>query len=102
MRLREGATPVFCRARPLPYSLRERVDGELDAMLSAGVIEPVDCSDWATPLVIVYKPDGSLRLCADYKITLNKVLHVDKFPIPKIDDLLSKLGGSKFFTKLDL
>ncbi|XP_049886795.1 uncharacterized protein LOC126381342 [Pectinophora gossypiella] len=67
LRVREGAVPVYCRARPLPYALRERVDAELDSMLSAGVIEPVDCSDWATPLVIVNKPNGAIRLCADYK-----------------------------------
>ncbi|XP_063826510.1 uncharacterized protein K02A2.6-like [Ostrinia nubilalis] len=71
-------------------------------MLRAGVIEPVDCSDWATPLVIVHKPDGALRICADYKVTLNKVLKVDKYPVPKIDDLLTKLSGYNYFTKLDL
>ncbi|XP_028172425.1 uncharacterized protein K02A2.6-like isoform X2 [Ostrinia furnacalis] len=102
LRIREGAAPVFCRARPLPYALRARVDAELDAMLRAGVIEPVDCSDWATPLVIVHKPDGALRICADYKVTLNKVLKVDKYPVPKIDDLLTKLSGYNYFTKLDL
>ncbi|KAL0818948.1 hypothetical protein ABMA28_008247 [Loxostege sticticalis] len=102
LRVCEGAKPVFCRARPLPYALRERVDAELDAMLRAGVIEPVDHSDWATPLVIVNKPDGSLRLCADYKVTLNRALLVDKFPVPKIEDLFSKISGSRYFSKLDL
>ncbi|XP_026724771.1 uncharacterized protein K02A2.6-like isoform X1 [Trichoplusia ni] len=71
-------------------------------MLRAGIIEPVDTSDWATPLVIVHKPDGALRLCADYKVTLNRMLRVDKYPVPKIDDLFSRLRGSKYFTKLDL
>ncbi|CAH0730270.1 unnamed protein product, partial [Brenthis ino] len=52
LHLREGASPVFCRARPVPYALRARVEAELDAMLRAGVIEPVARSDWATPLVI--------------------------------------------------
>jgi hypothetical protein len=102
LRLRPDAVPVFCRARPLPYALKDRVDAELDAMLRADVIEPVEHSDWATPLVIVNKPDGSLRLCADYKTTLNRVLLVDKFPIPKIEDLFAQLNGSRYFTKLDL
>ncbi|XP_069363442.1 uncharacterized protein [Maniola hyperantus] len=62
LHVREGAVPVFCRARPLAYALRERVDAELDAMLRAGVIEPVDTSDWATPLVIVNKPNGAIRV----------------------------------------
>ncbi|RVE51289.1 hypothetical protein evm_004093 [Chilo suppressalis] len=78
LRVREGAVPVFHRARPLPFALRDRVDAELDAMLRDGIIEPVDCSDWASPLVPVNKPDGSLIICADYKSTLNPVLLTDR------------------------
>ncbi|XP_048006572.1 uncharacterized protein LOC125241909 [Leguminivora glycinivorella] len=48
LRLRPGTVPVFHRARPLPYALRARVDAELDAMLRDGIIESVDCSDWAS------------------------------------------------------
>lgn len=102
LRVREGAAPVYYRARPVPYALRERVDTELDAMLRDGVIEPVDCSDWATPLVLVSKSDGGLRICADFKVTLNPVLMVDRYPLPKIDDLLSNLAGGEEFTKIDL
>ncbi|XP_063390024.1 uncharacterized protein K02A2.6-like [Cydia fagiglandana] len=100
--VREGAEPIFCRARPLPYAMRARVDAELDAMLRAGVIEPVDRSDWATPLVIASKADGDIRICADYKVTLNRVLQVDRYPVPKLDDLFSGLSNNKYFTKLDL
>lgn len=102
LRVREGATPVFCRARPVPYALRERVDEELDAMLRTGVIEPVDSSDWATPLVPVRKADGGLRICADYKVTLNPVLLIDRYPLPRIDDLLVNLNGAKILSKIDL
>ncbi|XP_063830254.1 uncharacterized protein K02A2.6-like [Ostrinia nubilalis] len=102
LRVRSGAAPVFCRPRALPYALRARVDAELDQMLAAGVIEPVDHSDWATPLVPVRKADGGLRICADYKITLNPVLLVDRFPLPRIEDLLVGLKGAKMFSKIDL
>ncbi|XP_013136418.1 PREDICTED: uncharacterized protein K02A2.6-like, partial [Papilio polytes] len=102
LRVREGATPVFHRARPLPYALRERVDAELDRMLRDGVIEPVDCSDWASPLVPVNKADGSLRVCADYKATLNPVLLIDRYPLPRIEDLMVRLSGACFFSKIDL
>ncbi|KAG7298724.1 hypothetical protein JYU34_017133 [Plutella xylostella] len=71
-------------------------------MLAAGVVEPVTRSDWATPLVVVNKADGGLRICADYKVTLNRVLEVDRFPVPKVDDLFSNLSGNKYFTKIDL
>lgn len=102
LRVRAGAAPVFQRARPLPYSLRERVDAELDAMLRAGVIEPVECSEWASPLVPITKADGTLRICADYKATLNPVLLVDRYPLPKIEDVLVGLNGSQYFSKIDL
>ncbi|XP_049886457.1 uncharacterized protein K02A2.6-like [Pectinophora gossypiella] len=102
LRVREGATPVFHRARPVPYALRERMDSELDAMLREGVIEPVDHSDWASPLVPVNKADGGLRICADYKATINPVLLIDRYPLPKIDDLMVNLSGAQYFSKIDL
>lgn len=100
--VREGAVPVFCRPRPLPYSLRGRVDEELDSMLRAGIIEPVETSEWATPLVPVRRADGGLRICADYKVTLNPVLLIDKYPLPKVEDLFVGLSGAKYFSKIDL
>ncbi|KAJ8735337.1 hypothetical protein PYW07_006957 [Mythimna separata] len=102
LRVRDGAAPVFHRARPLPYALRDRVDAELERMLRDGVIEPVDCSDWASPLVPVNKADGSLRICADYKATVNPVLLVDRYPLPKIDDVIVRLSGAQYFSKIDL
>ncbi|KAL0892417.1 hypothetical protein ABMA27_015532 [Loxostege sticticalis] len=102
LRVREGAAPVFHRARPLPYALKPQVDAELDCMLRDGIIEPVEASDWATPLVPVRKADGGLRICADYKVTLNPVLLVDRYPLPKIEDLLVSLNGAQLFSKIDL
>ncbi|CAK1603817.1 unnamed protein product [Parnassius mnemosyne] len=78
--------------------MHERVDAELNAMLPAGVIEPVDSSDWASPLVLLNKPDGSLRICAGYKVTLNRVLLADKFPVLKNEDLLANLSGCTWFS----
>lgn len=101
-RLREGARPVFLRARPLAYALREPVERALDQLERDGVITPVSCSDWATPIVPVMKKDGTIRVCGDFKITLNKCLEVDRFPLPRVEDLLTKLHGGQKFTKLDL
>ena len=60
-------------------------------------------SEWATP-IIVLKSNGQIRLCGDYKVILNPATYplVDKHPIPKVSDLLTKLGGGTIFTKLDL
>ncbi|XP_037292446.1 uncharacterized protein K02A2.6-like isoform X1 [Manduca sexta] len=71
-------------------------------MLRDGVIEPIECSDWASPLVPVFKADGTLRICADYKATLNPVLLIDRYPLPRIEDVLVGLNGSQFYSKIDL
>ena len=65
LHLEEGATPKFCNARPVPYSLREKVERELERLQEEGIIEPTQFSDWAAPIVPVTKADGSLRLCDD-------------------------------------
>ncbi|XP_063366808.1 uncharacterized protein LOC134655287 [Cydia amplana] len=61
LRVREGARPVFLRARPLAYALREPVERALEQLERDGVITPVDSSDWATPIVPVVKTDGTIR-----------------------------------------
>ena len=66
------------------------------------MIEPVQFSDWAAPVVPVVKGDGNVRLCGDYKVTVNKAAKVDHYPIPRIKDLFASLSGGKEFTKLDL
>lgn len=97
-----AATPQFCKARPLPYSLRGKVERELERLQNDGVIEPVEFSDWAAPVVPVIKGDGTVRLCGDYKVTVNKAAKLDHYPIPRIEDLFASLAGGKEFSKLDL
>ena len=78
------------------------MDKELDHLVKEGVIQPVTHSDWAAPMVPVVKHDGSVRLCGDYKITVNKITKFDSYPLPSIDDLFASLSGGQTFTKLDL
>ena len=66
------------------------------------MIEPVQFADWAAPIVPVVKTDGTIRICGDYKVTVNQAAQVDTYPLPRIDDLLASLGRGKSFTKLDL
>ena len=102
LHLEEGATPKFCNARPVPYAIREKIERELERLQRDGIIEPTQFSDWAAPVVPVTKADGSLRLCGDYKLTINKAAKLDSYPLPKIEDLFAKLAGGKRFTKLDV
>ena len=59
------ANPRFYRPRPVPYALQEEVNQELDSMQREGVIRSVEKSDWATPVVVIRKGDGTVRLCGD-------------------------------------
>ncbi len=59
-------------------------------------------SDWATPIVPVIKKYGSLRLCRDFKVTVNPVLIPEQYPLPLLEDLFSGLAGGQQFSKIDL
>ncbi|XP_065224370.1 uncharacterized protein K02A2.6-like [Planococcus citri] len=100
--LREGAKPVYHKERPLPYALSELVEKELNDLEAAGIITKTETSDWGSPLVVILKADGNVRLCVDYKISVNKVLKDAHFPINKIDKTLHKLRNAKYFCRLDL
>jgi len=63
----------------------------------------VQYAEWAAPIVPVLKADGkSLRICRDFKVTVNKASKLDRYPIPKIKDLFATLAHSKKFSKLDM
>ena len=67
-----------------------------------GVIEKVCYSEWAAPIVPVVKPDNSIRVCGDYKVTVNSVLEVDQHPLPNPEELFVALSGGVKFSTLDL
>jgi len=102
LHVREGARPKFFKPRPLPYALREQVEQELDRLESEGVLEKTCYSEWAAPIVAVPKRDGRIRLCGDYKVTINPVLDVDQYPLPRPEDIFASLTGGQKFTTLDL
>ena len=97
----KDATPQFYRPRPLPCTLRKKVE-KLERLQELNVLERVQFSDWAAPIVPVPKSDGSDRICGDYKVTINRAAKVDQYPIPRIDNLFLSLAGGKKFTKLGL
>ena len=100
--VKPDAIPKFCRTRSAPYTLRPAIEQELKCLEKMGAIERVKYGDWATPVVPIPKPDGTVRLCGDFKITVNPALYIDQHPIPKAEDLFATLAGGKKFSKLDL
>ncbi|MGX9339107.1 hypothetical protein, partial [Pantoea dispersa] len=91
IQLRENATPKYFKARLVPVSLEAQVKEELNRFQERGVITPIKHSRWATPVVIMHKPNGKLRLCGYFKITVNAQAEVDTHPMPKPEELYNKL-----------
>lgn len=102
LKLKEGVQPKFFKARSLPILLKSKVEEELNRLLDQGILEKVDCSEWATPIVPVLKRDGSIRICGDYRLTINPVLLSNQYPLPRLDHICASFGGAKFFSKIDL
>ena len=90
-----SAQPIHLAPYRLPHAYRDAVHQELVEMEQAGIIEPTS-SPWAA-LIIPVKKDGSMRLCVDYRC-LNAVSQTDAYPMPRVDDLIDRLGGACFIT----
>lgn len=98
--LEPGAKPIFKHMYRLTQKEKAEVERQIKDLLAEGLIEP-SSSPWGAPVLFVPKPDGSLRMCIDYR-ALNKVTIKNRYPIPRIDDLLEQLHGATCFSNLDL
>ena len=94
------AIPIKQPPRRLPMTLREEAKKAVEEMVQQKVIEPAE-GPWSSPVVLVRKKDGGIRFCVDYR-RLNAVTHKDSYPLPRIDETLEALGGSEWFSTLDL
>lgn len=92
--------PVRQRYRRIPPSEYEAAKAHIRKLLEAQVIRE-SCSPFASPIVLVKKKDGSLRLCVDYRLLNNKTPK-DSFPLPRIEESLDALSGARWFSTLDL
>lgn len=96
--------PVYVKNYRLPQSQKEEINNQVAKLLSNNLIEP-SVSSFNSPLILVPKKSNNgqrkWRMCVDYRL-LNKNLVADKFPLPRIDDILDNLGKAKHFSVLDL
>lgn len=96
------SNPVFRKSAVPPYALREKIAKQIRSLEEKGIIEYVEHSDWASQLVVAPKKSGDLRLCGNYKPTLNPHIHDNRYPLPLIEDLLNEMGGNKVYASIDL
>lgn len=92
LELKPDSKPCFKKARPLPFALINKVDVEFDNWLKLKQKIPVDYYEWATPIHFFYQKTWvMLRICGDYKITLNPYLKIKQYPLLRGESILRKL-----------
>jgi transposase InsO family protein len=100
------ARPKAFAARPVPFPMRKAVEAELDRLTSEGILEPVDPMvtpiEWASPIVIAMKTNGTVRICGDFKVTINPHIIRDSYPLPRFEEIAAKLNNCRYFSVLDL
>ena len=92
--------PIRTKGYSIPYKTRSVTETEIQDMLDLGVIEP-SISPYSSPIVLVPKKDGSVRFCIDFR-KLNKVTEFDAEPMPNMEEIINRMSGHKYFTKMDL
>jgi transposase InsO family protein len=101
-----NARPKAFAARPVPFPLRKGVEAELERLVSEGILEPVDPMvtpiEWASPIVIAFKASGDIRICGDFKVTINQHIITDNYPLPRFEEIASTLNNCKYFSVIDL
>lgn len=96
----EPGVKVFVRPYRIPEAQRKAVSEEVKKMLDLEIIEESQ-SEWSSPIVLVPKPNGTLRFCNDFR-KLNEVSRFDAYPMPRVDELIERLGPARYITTLDL
>ena len=96
----EDCTPVKQHPYRMNPSKQEYLRKEVKYLLDNNFIEPSQ-SSYSSPCILVPKPDGSYRMCTDYR-KINAITKSDSFPIPRIDDCIDRVGNARYVTKFDL
>ena len=108
VKFKADAVPVFHKARPVPFALRDDLVKGYEEGITKGVWKPVQFNEYGTPVVPIRKAHTSgslkpkLRICGDYSMGINDQLEDHRHPLPLPEELMQKLGGGFWYTKTDL
>ena len=103
LNVKKDVHPIILKPKSVSFAIREAIETELKWLEAEEIIEKVPHSKWAAPIVPVPK-DGNekIRICGDYKVTINQCLQVDQYPLPKPENLFASLADGAKFSKIDL
>ena len=93
LNVNQEACPKFFKPRPVPLAFNDKVEKELDRLVAKEILSPVQFSKWAAPIAPVVKHNGSIRICGDFKVTINQVSRLDSYSQARIEELFAKLSG---------
>ena len=108
IKFKPDVTPVFHKARTVPFAIQDDLSRAYDKGIDRGLSTIQRFNDYGTPVVPVRKPlsrshpNGSIRVCGDYAVTVNSQLETHRQPLPLPEDLMHKLGGGYYFSNIDL
>lgn len=100
--LKENSTPIFHAPYSVPFCSRDKVKAEIERLVKNKVLIPVTRSKWASPAVFVPKGNGDLRMCINCKVTVNRFIVKEHYPIPKILDIFAQMSGTFVYCIIDL
>ncbi|XP_037932524.1 uncharacterized protein K02A2.6-like [Teleopsis dalmanni] len=95
-------THTVDNVRQVLFALIPQFKQEINRLIDAEILKPVQFSEWASPIVLVKKPDGSVRICADFKAAVSPQIDVEQYPLPLRENLFHTIRYGKLFTKIDL
>ena len=100
--MKDNTQPRFNKARPVPYAIRDKVEIELSRLEKKKIIQKMDHSVWSAPIVVLPRANKTVRICGDFKVTIDPMVELEHYPLLNVEDLFASLAGGKVFTKLDL
>lgn len=102
LHVKEDEKPIIQCARRIPFGLRSKVEAKIKELEELHIIERVEGpTSFVSPIVVVPKPNGDIRLCVDMRQTKTAVER-ERFPMPTIEETLVDINGAKVFSKLNL
>lgn len=91
--LKENAKPIALKARHEAYAMKPLEVDEISRLVRLGHLVPVDVSEWVIPIVVVVKSDNTIRICGDFKLSVNEFIIVNMHPLPRIEDVFAAMQG---------